>query len=129
MSLTRPFEEAREILGVGPTEDDLRVIKKAYRQAVTEHPPDRDPDGFRRVREAYELLKEPWHKAKDLIQSTVPLIDPPKPPSLPAPRPKGWTAIAILRHLAAVADPSEWTMEAVARTSRRTKNEQPPKAA
>jgi hypothetical protein len=48
-------EEARGLLGFeqGTAHDQLR---RAYLRAVKKHPPERDPDGFRRVREAYELL-------------------------------------------------------------------------
>lgn len=45
-----------EILGIprGPVEE--KEIRRAYAAKVREHPPDVDPDGFRRVREAYEFL-------------------------------------------------------------------------
>jgi hypothetical protein len=48
-------EDARATLEVGPdaTADDVR---RAYTRLVKKHKPDRDPDGFRRVREAYEAL-------------------------------------------------------------------------
>jgi hypothetical protein len=37
------------------------AIRRAYLRSVRAHPPERDPEGFRRVRDAYELLKDsPW---------------------------------------------------------------------
>ena len=42
-----------QTLGIAPTSDEA-VIKKAYAARIREHRPDRDPDGFRRVRAAYE---------------------------------------------------------------------------
>ncbi|MBM3792437.1 MAG: J domain-containing protein [Acidobacteria bacterium] len=44
------------ILGVGPDAQE-REIRLAYFARVKEHPPERDPAGFRRVREAYEKLR------------------------------------------------------------------------
>jgi hypothetical protein len=48
-------DEALGLLAVSRdvTKDGLR---RAYLRAVRAHPPERDPDGFQRVREAYELL-------------------------------------------------------------------------
>ncbi len=41
------------VLGIEETADDEQV-RAAYLAAVRRSPPDRDPEGFRRVREAYE---------------------------------------------------------------------------
>ena len=41
------------ILGIAPTRDEA-AIKRAYAQLLKKHRPDRDPDGFIRLREAYE---------------------------------------------------------------------------
>lgn len=50
-------EDARALLGVdaAATHGQLR---RAYLRAVKKHKPERDPDGFKAVREAYELLGE-----------------------------------------------------------------------
>ena len=42
------------ILGIAPTRDEA-AIKRAYAQLLKKHRPDRDPDGFIRLREAYEM--------------------------------------------------------------------------
>ncbi|HEX2870775.1 MAG TPA: J domain-containing protein [Polyangiaceae bacterium] len=47
---------AMDVLGLSgePTPADVR---RAYLRQVKAHPPERDPEGFRRVREAFELLQ------------------------------------------------------------------------
>jgi hypothetical protein len=97
MSLTRPFEDARAALGLGPGDVDAATLKRAYRRAVTEHPPDADPDAFRRVRDAYELLKDPGGRAREMLFRPVPAVPPPAPPDAAPPPPRGATAIALLR--------------------------------
>lgn len=39
-------------------------VRAAYLQRVRERPPERDPEGFKRVREAYELLRSPRKRAE-----------------------------------------------------------------
>src|SRR5438094_8911700 len=39
-------------------------VRHAYRQQVRAHPPERDPEGFKRVREAYEVLRSPRKRAE-----------------------------------------------------------------
>jgi hypothetical protein len=51
--------EARACLGLsqsGPLEK--AAVRRAYLQAIKKHKPEADPDGFRSVREAYELLDQ-----------------------------------------------------------------------
>jgi curved DNA-binding protein CbpA len=50
--MPNPFD----LLGVAETASD-DAIKKAYLRRVREHPPERDPDRFRAIRAAYELIK------------------------------------------------------------------------
>lgn len=49
------METPYEILGVEPDAGD-EAIKNAYLAKVREHPPERDGDGFRRIRLAYEAI-------------------------------------------------------------------------
>src|SRR5437762_13014412 len=39
-------------------------VRLAYLQKVREHPPERDPEGFKRIRESYELLRSPRKRAE-----------------------------------------------------------------
>ena len=48
------LDEARELLGVDGDADE-RALRRAYLRAVKAHPPERDPEGFARVREAREI--------------------------------------------------------------------------
>ncbi len=103
MSLVRPFLEARTLLGV-PVDADAAAIKRAYRKLTLAHPPDTDPAGFRRVRDAYELLTEPWTRAREMLLHPQPTVDPPPvPPPPEAPSP-GELPLALLRLAAAHID-------------------------
>lgn len=46
-----------EVLGVEETASDAEV-RSAYLEGIRRSPPDRNPDGFRRVREAYEAVRD-----------------------------------------------------------------------
>lgn len=73
-----PFnEDPRGVLGVGPdaTDEDIR---QAYLRKVKAHPPDRDPEAFERIRDAYELLRDPRRRAALILLApdpTGPLTD------------------------------------------------------
>ena len=76
-----------EILGVAKDADEA-AIKKAYAARIREHRPDRDPEGFRAVRAAYEeaLVQcayiRPRHekKRKRQREADAPAEAIPKPP-------------------------------------------------
>lgn len=103
MSVVAPFEEARRLLGVG-IEEDPAAIKRAYRREVLAHPPDRDPEGFRRIRSAYELLIEPGERAREILLHSQPAIEAPPLRASGAAPPAAATALALLRVLAARVD-------------------------
>ena len=66
-----------EILGLGPDAGD-RELRQAYLSKVKEHPPDRSPEEFERIRDAYELLKDPVMRVRRMLKSTdpfAPLVD------------------------------------------------------
>lgn len=47
--------ESFAVLGIAPTLDG-GAVKRGYFAALQKHPPHADPEGFRRIREAYERL-------------------------------------------------------------------------
>ncbi|MBI5536636.1 MAG: DnaJ domain-containing protein [Deltaproteobacteria bacterium] len=98
MSLTKPFHDARELLGVG-IDADATAIKRAWRKAAAVHPPDRDPDGFRKARDAYELLSDPIERAQRLLSQPVPFVPVPSLPELPPPPPVHALAVELLRSI------------------------------
>ncbi len=66
----RPAEAPREdpfaVLAVPPSAGDAGV-RDAYRAALREHPPERDPEGFKRIRWAYESLRGPSARARAAV--------------------------------------------------------------
>ena len=118
MSLTTPFADARAALGLSASEQDAAVIKSAYRRAVAKHPPDLDPDAFRRIRDADELLRDPWVRAKDMLLNPVPQVPPPGPPAEPPAEPPGKAAVAWLRLAVMRADADSWTAASPAKARR-----------
>lgn len=47
-----------ELLGLG-ADATAADVKRAYFGLLPRYPPERDPDGFRRLREAYDALRRP----------------------------------------------------------------------
>lgn len=66
-------EEARQALAIGAEAGD-EEIRAAYLQKVKEHPPDRDPQEFERVRDAYDMLRDRHRRMRSLL-----LADPRQP--------------------------------------------------
>ena len=66
-------EEARQALAIEAESGD-EEIRAAYLRKVKEHPPDRDPREFERVRDAYEILRDHRRRMRSLL-----LADPRQP--------------------------------------------------
>lgn len=62
------------VLGVEETADD-EAVRAAYLAAVRKSPPDRDPEGFRRIREAYEALRDNEHRMALRLFGPPPLMN------------------------------------------------------
>ena len=52
------IDQAWKILQMEPT-DDESAIKKQYKSLLPQHNPEDDPEGFKNLREAYELAVNP----------------------------------------------------------------------
>ena len=63
--------DPREVLGIPPnaTEDQIRA---AYLAKVKEYSPERSPEEFEKVRDAYEILRDPRRRARHLLLSADP---------------------------------------------------------
>ena len=65
-------EDPRNILEVGP-EASGEEIRAAYLRKIRQYPPDRHPAEFEKVRDAYEILRDPRSRTRALLFSGDPL--------------------------------------------------------
>lgn len=67
-----PGDDPFRLLGVseGASESDIRA---AYLRKIKEFPPDRAPEQFERIRDAYSLLGDPRRRARMAIQCPLPI--------------------------------------------------------
>jgi curved DNA-binding protein CbpA len=63
-----------EVLGV-TREATTEEVRQAYLKLVREFPPDREPDRFREIHDAYQLLSDPLEQAKAGLR---PIKEPPR---------------------------------------------------
>ncbi len=66
--------DPKNILGVSDDADEAE-IRAAYLEKVKEYPPERSPEEFERIRDAYKILNDPRSRALIMLQS----IDPEAP--------------------------------------------------
>lgn len=64
-------DDPRQVLGVPPDAGD-EEIRTAYLRRVKEFPPDRAPRDFEKVRDAYELLRDPRRRTHLMLLSADP---------------------------------------------------------
>jgi DnaJ-class molecular chaperone len=62
---------AREVLGI-PLNAGDEEIRAAYLRKVKEHPPDQSPEQFEKIRDAYETLRDPRRRVRDMLLSADP---------------------------------------------------------
>jgi curved DNA-binding protein CbpA len=58
----KPYHDPYAVLALERTATAAQ-IKQAYFALVRTHPPERDPEMFKRIRAAYELLRDPDQRA------------------------------------------------------------------
>jgi len=63
--------DAREVLGVSPDAGE-EEIRAAYLRKVKEHPPDRSPEEFERIRDAYDGLRDPRRRTRERLFAVDP---------------------------------------------------------
>lgn len=75
------LDDARELLQVD-ADADADDIRRAYLRAVKAHPPERDPEAFRSVREAFELCRDGYSNAavRDALERPHPIPNHERPP-------------------------------------------------
>uniref|UniRef100_Q01SX6 Heat shock protein DnaJ domain protein n=1 Tax=Solibacter usitatus (strain Ellin6076) TaxID=234267 RepID=Q01SX6_SOLUE len=59
-------EDPRQVLELPPDAGD-EEIRAAYLRKVKQYPPDRAPSEFEKVRDAYESLKDPRRRARQML--------------------------------------------------------------
>lgn len=93
-----------EILGVDPDTVDLKGLRRAYAPLLKQHRPDQDPEGFRRLRDAFEegqryiayrdaaggraqhtddTVEDPTDNTEPAAAALIPAISPGKSPATP----------------------------------------------
>ncbi len=65
------MSDPSQILGVSPQAGD-EEIRAAYLRKVREYPPDRAPEEFEKVRNAFEVLRDPRKRALALFHASDP---------------------------------------------------------
>ena len=53
-------------------------VRRAYLMLVRQYPPDRDPDKFRQIHDAYQALSDPLNQARAILKPSrepLPLLD------------------------------------------------------
>jgi preprotein translocase subunit Sec63 len=63
--------DPRDVLGLRPDAGE-EEIRAAYVRKVKEHPPDRSPEEFERIRDAYDSLRDPRRRMRDRLLSVYP---------------------------------------------------------
>lgn len=65
------WDEAASLLGVEVGAGD-EALRAAYLEQVRRHPPDREPESFERIRDAYERLRDPALRARQVLAGPDP---------------------------------------------------------
>ena len=91
-----------QVLGLAP-DAGPDAIRAAYLAKVKEFPPDRAPEQFEQVREAYDLLKDPLRRFRAAVLEADPVANlaelfPAQPPEHRFVGPAPWLAVIKSKH-------------------------------
>ena len=100
--VAKSMEDPYSTLGLDRQADDM-AVKRAYFQLVRQFPPEREPDAFRKIRTAYEQLRDPESRAR----LSLFLLQP--PPPLPPRRRADYDLDVHAEDLLALAMEQVWT--------------------
>lgn len=67
-----PGEEPLAVLGVPPNASE-KEIRAAYLRKVKEFPPDRHPEKFEKIRDAFQILSDPRRRARLIFDAANPM--------------------------------------------------------
>jgi hypothetical protein len=70
---TLTSDDATATLGVAADATEAQV-RAAYLAKVALHPPDRDPEQFEKIRDAYQFMRDPRRLAGQVMQGPDPLM-------------------------------------------------------
>jgi curved DNA-binding protein CbpA len=65
--------DPEKILGIDQNAGE-EEIRAAYVRKVKEHPPDRSPEEFERIRDAYDSLRDPRRRMRDRLLAVDPFV-------------------------------------------------------
>src|ERR1022692_1453569 len=68
---TMTNEDPRQVLEIAAEAGD-EEIRAAYLSKVKQYPPDRSPREFERVRDAYDMLRDPRRRTRQLLLAADP---------------------------------------------------------
>lgn len=92
------FTEALEVLGLSDTQPVTQdAVRKAYVALIKVHKPERDPEGFQRVRQAYDQAKETLNTREQAF-ATRQLRQPEPSTEMPAPSLVDTEALRAAQH-------------------------------
>jgi hypothetical protein len=61
-------EDPYRVLGL-PRDADEATIRAAWLRAVRDHPPERDAAAFERIRNAFDALRDPRQRIRQMLES------------------------------------------------------------
>lgn len=74
--MAQPYDDPYSVLELPHTASDAE-IKRSYFALVRAHPPEREPATFKRIRAAYERLRDPQKR----VETDMLLLQPWQPPA------------------------------------------------